>query len=724
MWKCLYMWFVIFFISCTSSAAGQIISKGKKYTFSEKPNYPATSGTDELDLTDGRKKDGLRFWQDKSTVGWSNKKEIQIDLDLGAIYSINGFLINTARNSRAEVEFPMSCLVFTSVDNNQFEYRGDLMLSEGNTSGSYRVRSFQLKEGNSLGRYIKLVIATKSKFVFLDEIEVYGKESINKTIASLRSKLTNQSVMKENMAAFIEGTLRQSAEIRDGYMKIQSTKDFLGDMGAEGDIVEIAGKSIEDLRRIQSEVADTRMKIQSKKLPRGIVFTPIKGVEGLRSFSLKDVIAAQKETNQTYTNTVENAFRYFSLINNGSTDETIVFQNVNEGDEIFEVLLVATLNNKSIKDALKPVTNNNISLKAGENKIFVKTAFRDSAGGQGIKILAPSKNEVVATIPMGETNEEFSDTEELHANVWAYLDKPILKDNKEFVINDLDKSGVDVIVVHSAFIDGYDTKDFSKLKDYLLQFQNLKNKKVLLFYNLKANAAKMFNGQKFLDQSWKSNFARWYKLLQVELSKISVTPNDVYFYPYDEIKPNEVKNFVELAKWGKASIPDFKTFVTIIDEKTYEAGSHADIVQLSLFLVKKAAQIKNDNIWVYDVLDHSRERNPYKDYRLMPWVAYYYGLKGVGFWNYSALQSAEDAQHNRAINGNIDYSVLYLDDNGIVLSSLRWKYFNQGMEDYKILKAYEERIGKSQMRKIVQNVIDNPNDPERADNALRTLIKK
>src|SRR5690606_27088501 len=100
-------------------------------------------GSDETDLTDGTKKTGQRFWQDKSTIGWSNKKEIQIDLDLEKVHSIDGFLINTARNSGAEVEFPLSCLVFTSMDNKEFEYRGDLMLSGENESGGYQVKDFR-----------------------------------------------------------------------------------------------------------------------------------------------------------------------------------------------------------------------------------------------------------------------------------------------------------------------------------------------------------------------------------------------------------------------------------------------------------------------------------------------------------------------------------------------------------------------------------------------------
>ena len=132
---CLILFF--FFVSCISSSNSQNIAYGKKYTFSEKPNYSLTHGSDDLDLTDGKKKTGVGFWTDKTTVGWNNKQEIRIDLDLGDTYSISGFLINTARGQSADVEFPLSCLVFTSMDNNLFEYNGDLMFSGDNSSGKH-----------------------------------------------------------------------------------------------------------------------------------------------------------------------------------------------------------------------------------------------------------------------------------------------------------------------------------------------------------------------------------------------------------------------------------------------------------------------------------------------------------------------------------------------------------------------------------------------------------
>src|SRR5690606_22686132 len=95
----------------------------------------------------------------------------------------------------------------------------------------------------------------------------------------------------------------------------------------------------------------------------------------------------------------------------------------------------------------------------------------------------------------------------------------------------------------------------------------------------------------------------------------------------------------------KSSIPNFKTFVTISDELSFEAANYSNIVQLSRKYLKNHRQINNSNIWIYDILNQSRDRDPYKDYRLLPWHVYYYELEGIGLWNYSSISSKQDAYY-------------------------------------------------------------------------------
>lgn len=711
----------LFFLSSCNNVNSQSIALNKRYVFSEEPNYSMTKGNDDKDLTDGQKKTGNRFWQNRSTVGWANKSEIQIDLDLESTFKIEEVLINTARNTSAEVDYPLNCLVFTSVDNNEYWYGGDLMLNSENESGTYKVNSFKLNHLNLIGRYVKLVITTKSKFVFLDEIEVFGsKVNLGKSDLS-KYKNTNTIVQIDDMKRFIKESISESASLQEKLVGVKAVQTFMGDSDNINEF-QIQSLTKQSLLELEDKVKNEKKDLQLRSLPNGIVFTPINGIEELKTFTLKDVIQNVKETKSNLTSKVESLHRPFffmSLINNDSKDKEILFEiDMNSNSEVYEILPAASLKNGVIWDALRPINNVNSVVKSGENKFFAIVNFN---GGFTIKNIAD--NSIVKKVARVSSERKLTEIGEnkLHVNVWAYLDKPLLSDNKNFVVADLENAGVDVVVVHSAFIDKYDTKDFLKLREYLSQFKKLDNKKILIFNNLKSNAAKKFNAENVLDDKWKTNFKSWYDLMIDELSKIGADKNEIYFYPYDEIKPHETNNFIELTKWGKVNIKNFKTFVTIVDDKSLEVSPYADIVQLSNFQVQKSNRIKNKEIWMYHVFDHSREKEPYKDYRLMAWSAYYNDLTGIGFWNYSALKASSEANYKVALNGSQDYSVLYLDENEKVLSSLRWKYFIQGINDYQVLKNFENKIGKEKMKTIVKDVLDNYKDQHRADKTIQNF---
>src|SRR5690606_7294124 len=108
------------------------------------PNYSLTEGNDSFDLTDGKKKTGSGFWQEKSTVGWRNVENLHIDIDLGKMVSISRININTARNSSAEVNYPAHAFVYFSNDQKKYIYAGDVMKDPDNTTGGYEVKEFSL----------------------------------------------------------------------------------------------------------------------------------------------------------------------------------------------------------------------------------------------------------------------------------------------------------------------------------------------------------------------------------------------------------------------------------------------------------------------------------------------------------------------------------------------------------------------------------------------------
>ena len=716
----IYSLFALLAMSCNAQTEAENISLHKSYKLSEKPNYKLTEGNDDKDLTDGKMKTGPRFWQDKSTVGWHNTEKVNIEVDLESIHTIEQLIINTARNTSAEVEYPSNCFVFTSEDGIDYEYHGDLMLVPNNISGEYNVQEFDLKIEKTTARFVRLVLISKGKFMFLDEIVILGNRSVSnieKSAISLKKIVSKNTVYKDDIDDFVLKEIDLSNSKRGELYNIKRVEDFVKS-SSNAEILKVTSlKDKDDLQSVYSDLLINQKQIMKEKLTHSVIFTPINGIQDLNKFNLNKIIKAKKEDGAKKVHEFNKNMGYFSLVNNTDADQLIEFSSSNEL-VVSELLPVNSLNNYSLIDALRPLSNNKVVLKTGENKFFVASSKEASK----LEIISVKDDVLIASalFDIVKSKNKNENSSRLSANVWAYLDKPILKENKEWIVNDLEKAGVDVIVVHSTFIDNYNTKDFSTLKSYLGNFKNLHKKKILLFDNFKGNnAIKKFNGKTFLDEQWQKNFKKWYDLMINKLSEIGVNSDEVYYYPYDEIKVSELERFIDLNKWGKGNIPNFKTFVTINNSKSFEAGNYADIVQVILHDIDKIHLLKSDNIWLYDVLDYSRDRNAYSDYRLLAWKAYYYDIKGIGFWNYSALKDTKQARHDKFVEGRKDYSVLYLDSNNDVLSSLRWKSFQQGLADFNTLKILEEKIGRPKTKKMVKKVLDNKLDEYEADKVLQ-----
>lgn len=701
-----YISFILFLsilsLSSLSINAQNNLAKKKKYSFSEKANYVLTDGFDELDLTDGIKKTGDKFWINTNTVGWKGKKEVVIDLDLEEEFIIESVLINTARNEVAEVRFPLHCFVFTSSNQNEYLYHGDLMQREDNILGGYKVSDFLLDIPNTKGRFVKIVLVPNGKYLFLDELEVFGKKLGADDIGNSKKK----PVAVKNINSFLVDESERILDARYQKDMFASATKYL------------SGFISEELRLKESnkEIIES---IQNKFLPKKILFTPIDEYSKLSAFSLKDIVQFHKNNSENEIE-IENELTYFSILNNKSNSKLITINEIdNFSFDIYEILPVKAINKADLKDALRLVQNKKIEIKPGENRQFVICVLNHKNNINADLSITCDDNEI-GSLKFSIAGIKKSGGD-LNVNLWAYLDRPILKDNKKTIINDLENGEMNVIVVHSGFIDGYRTKDFANLKGYLQNFKNLQNKKILLFDNFKNYPERKFGGKKILDTLWKSNFKHWYSLLQEELRNIGVAPKNIYFYPYDEISGSDIDHFIELTNWGKDSIPNFQTFITINDKKSLKVSRYADIVQITKSQISNIGDVQNSNTWVYFADNYSRELDAYKYYRLLSWYAYYYDLKGVGFWNYCALTSIEDARYDSFGNSSSEYSAIYLDSNRNILPSLRWLCFKQGLSDYHKLKMFEELKGKEEVLKMVKEVINNPNDTKQADAVFKKL---
>lgn len=155
---------------------GENIARGKPYTLSPRPNYRhCTDVEDAEQLTNGAYSEGY-FWVQESTVGWNGAGLADITIDLGKVQPIAGVSYNTAAGV-AGVAWPNSIFIYVSNDGKSWWRVGELTaLSARHGSPpreDYAVHRFWTGDIRTRGRYVKLLVAGGSAYIFCDEVEVY-----------------------------------------------------------------------------------------------------------------------------------------------------------------------------------------------------------------------------------------------------------------------------------------------------------------------------------------------------------------------------------------------------------------------------------------------------------------------------------------------------------------------------------------------------------------------
>lgn len=723
----LFFVFILATLSCNVSL-GQNIALHKKYILSETPNYSLTKGNDEYDLTDGVKKTGSKFWQDISTVGWKDANRIDIDIDLDGEKNISNVVINTARGNKAEVHYPANVFVFLSNDLQTYCYAGDIMTSLDNVSGGYEVREFILKNINIQAKYVKLVVIPNGKYTFLDEIEVIANRVESQSVSP-----PHNPVSSDSLSFMVKELLHSSSEFKETLNTIKKEMFFLlGEKSIYDNVnKKLATINLEDenaLVTFRDELSQANInRISSKNDNVDFLLKPLLPWEEWSPLQLTEL--EKKGSFKVQLIGLKSSHQYvaFSIINTQKNEQLLSIDIPCDVSDIEFYEIPNSPNNTALGsyDALKPINENKISIKSGEKLyVYIKIKLERSCLSN---ITVESKNKK-EKIPLSiEVINQKSNPKFLNANVWAYFDYPVIENNIDAVSMDLSSHHVNTIVLSGKYIPLIGNYDFEKLKAYLSNIKIKENYKILLFSNhLNEARQNLKSGESYMSESWKREFKKWYGSLVTELSDSGIEANQIYWYPYDEIKESNLNDFISLSKWGKQALPQMQLFVTINKEASSTVIPHATISQVIPSLGKKIKiKYPNSEIWIYDVLGNSRDRSAYSTYRLMAWEAFLYDFKGVGFWNYLDLRNGELNRYNEAVlNKAEDFSVVYTTKNNEIVSSRRWEAFSKGIEDHQVLEIYAEKYGERKTKDLVKEVLNKESRMEFADKVIYNMLKE
>lgn len=697
------MFFLIIFMSASSFSQEKL--KVIKVSADSQPNYYSLKGERAVaKLIDESFAKRSPLWLDPVSLGWQQKETITLDFELEKLSKISRIELSTAANEAANALNPLSISVFLSVDGGSFEALEDIADRDYDGKGNYRTYKLTSKKSGKTAKFVKMIIHPQGTFFFSDQVSIYGtsavksqsqrysldmkgvKEVANQDFHSQKRKALLYSLAKADNNKQVLNQLNTSSRLDEPtYLKLLSS--FKG--YSSKDAVS-AGKNL----TITGNLTPWSLNTPSQKFGNQLKVVHVKG------------------TTSWITLKIENG-----------TEKPIATNLVSDLDaeyNLYEVSKIVTRKSKFLYDPLIPVApNTDIAFKGKESKIFVleltnveKTKTGGcvylSAGGSALNISLDVKDIGV--------NEQFKRGLNFGVNVWSYYSYPFYKNKEQAIKNDLSNHYVNVLPIA-----GWSIGDLSNIKEDELRRQltyRNKDDKVLLFIN---HRGILSNPGDYLKESWYNRFFSWYDKVYKIIKDSGVDESQIYLYPYDEIRENEIPYFNSFAKEVKKRRPSSRFFMTIFRSSTMAKIEVPVDIQQVVITNNDLASIKaKDTFWIYDIMDDSKEVPADARFRALGWKAYFYGATGVGFWNYADVKGAslwDDNDGDRA-----DYHAVY-DQGNNVIPSLRWQAFKQGVEDYYILKKVESKIGASQLKNMISPLIKAKKvDDEQFDDVLAKIL--
>jgi len=737
----------------------------KSYTLSPKPNYHlCTDKSDVIQLTDGRTSGSK--WTNKSTVGWQKTEPaVEIVIDLGKNFAIYEVRVHTIGGGFADVEFPEFAAVLLSDDGWEFRFAG--LVSRGaSRSAPTNSRSFGFRGAprtmsvgniNASGRYVKLVIRPKWRYVFLDEVEVFGESLSAVKDIKLRNDLevfkTSEKLLKR-----IDGYLQLSENVAVTVKTVKANRSKLSGQFSEKMFSELERQAQKadtptKLLAIKEQVGKTRAGIYKAVYGKPFVCLPANPMEIVFEKEMFLGESAKDIKIQMWQNEYESAaFNIVNCSDEAMTMAVSISPLLGPADKKIDSKRTFTVRRAiyvkgstvgSIADVLVLQAERPFILQPGELAQIWLTIFNPTLTAGSYKgrvgILAKTEkgeNLPIETIPVTIEVQKYKFPENPALNTcnWAYYKVASMPEMAE----DLHNHHINVYVVppqDMPFLrfasdrpDVVRKPNFANL-DKALQYHNYAGTYLLcLDFNSNKKDYGRFGRVEWMTPEWNAVFSQWLKNLVKHLKDASVGYDKFALYPFDESLCNE---FYKLAKLIKSTDPkvriyansfgrgpkDFMRFRGLIDIWCLQ-DSHCERTPQWLEQIKGFGK----EIWTYECLRPMKAKDPYSYYRLMPWRAFKRGQTGAGFWIYyhgfnfqtSAVpwdDTLKPQGFSGVVYGSRGSPVGRLAEN--IVPSRRWEAWREGVEDYQYLYELQQAINKIRQK-----------DPAMANKAQETLDRQ
>ena len=201
-------------------------------------------------------------------------------------------------------------------------------------------------------------------------------------------------------------------------------------------------------------------------------------------------------------------------------------------------------------------------------------------------------------------------------------------------------------------------------------------------------------GAAHLSPAWKKAHIAYLRAWVKHLAELGVGYDGFALYPVDEPGLHEglVEKQIEYGKLAREADPKIQSYTDPVSGATLD-----DLKQMTPYIDiwcpnRNGILLNPENgkleyllstgkpVFTYECQDKAKHQCPLGYYRAQAWLAWHYGLTGIGFWSYCT--SSFDPWYN---SGESEYLLIYQGDG--VIPSKRWEAIRDGIEDYSMLDA-------------------------------------
>ena len=231
------------------------------------------------------------------------------------------------------------------------------------------------------------------------------------------------------------------------------------------------------------------------------------------------------------------------------------------------------------------------------------------------------------------------------------------------------------------------------------------------FHQRHADPTRGMFGASWMSPKFKANFKKFITTIVARLKEKGRSYDKFHFQFFDETTSGKL---VELCKLVHEIDPEIRTMITI-----HSTGNPKELVDAGMDIITFHAPYLGDEpvpafstissaekeLWLYNAGDtevkgNGRARDSLGTYRLLHWLAFRHGAKGVGFWN--MLQNKKNCWGDSEMFFPLVYTIPPrkgktppdIKTAETVIPSRRLEHVRMGIEDYMLLRIAQEKISK------------------------------